>query len=174
MVGLKLFFNISYRQSSGTFQMALLVSPTVTCWDDHAILNIEGKAYDVTHCILDELGDRGIEWDDKKEAFFQLNMDDGRKLVGYASNLQGFRTFLKQWRLMKRNLASEARETAKVAKESVRAQKEAAKELETNKKQNNSTLETTKALKALKELLEADILTQEEYEAKRQTLVNQL
>lgn len=147
-------------------------SPTITCWDDHAILNIEGNAYDITHCTLDDLGDRGIKWDDKKEAFFQLNMDDGRKLVGYDSNLQGFRTFLKQWRLMKRNLAGEARETAKADKEAVRTQK-AAKEVQVNNKQNNM-VETAKALKALKELLEADILTQEEYEVKRQSLVNQL
>ncbi len=145
--------------------------PTITCWDDHAILNIEGNAYDVTHCALDDLGDRGIKWDDKKEAFFQLNMDDGRKLVGYTSDLQRFRTFLKQWRLMKRNLAGEAREAAKAEKETVYAQKAAAKEI--NNKQNNM-VETAKALKALKELLEADILTQEEYEVKRQSLVNQL
>ena len=172
MAGLKLFFNISYRQSSGAFQMSW-GGPTITCWDDHATLNMEGNAYDVTHCTLDDLGDRGIKWDDKKEVFFQLNMDDGRKLVGYASNLQGFRTFLKQWRLMKRNLTSEAREAVKADKEAVRAQKAAAKEIAANKKQNNM-IETAKALKTLKELLEADILTQQEYETKRQALVNQL
>lgn len=172
MAGLKLFFNISHRQSLGAFQMSWGGS-AITCWDDHAILNMGGGAYDVTHWTLDDLGDRGIKWDDKKEAFFQLNMDDGRKLVGYASDLQGFRTFLKQWRLMKRNLAGEAREAAKADKEVVRAQKAAAKEVEANKKQNN-TVETAKALKTLKELLEADILTQQEYETKRQALVNQL
>lgn len=89
MAGLKQFFDISYRQSVGNFSS--WGTPAITCWDDHAILNIDGKAYDVTHYVLDELGDRGIQWDDKKEAFFQLTMDDGRKLVGYASNLNFFR-----------------------------------------------------------------------------------
>ena len=47
MAGLKLFFNISYRQSSGAFQMSW-GGPTIACWDDHAILNMEGNAYNVT------------------------------------------------------------------------------------------------------------------------------
>lgn len=127
----------------------------------------------MTLYTLDDLGDRGIQWDDKKEAFFQLNMNDGRKLVGYTNNLQGFRSFLKQWRLMKRNIAAKAREVAKAEKEAIRAEKEGAKKAQANKKQT-STVETAKALKALKELLEHGILSQEEYQLKRQVLIDQL
>lgn len=173
MAGLKQFFDVSHRQSVGHF--TAWGTPAITCWDDHAILNIDGKAYDVTHCNLDELGDRGIQWDNKKEVFFQLILDDGRKLVGYMSNLKGFRTFMKQWRLMKRNLAAEARENAKAQKEAARAEKEAAKKVATKASQKqNATVELAKALKALKELHEAGIISESEYETKRQALVDEL
>lgn len=169
MAGLKQFFSISHRQSVGQFSS--WGSPAITCWDDHAILNIDGKAYDVTHCNLDEIGDRGVQWDDKKEVFFQLALDDGRQLVGYVSNLKGFRTFMKQWRLMKRNLAAEARQNAKAQKEAARAERESSRKIG---QRQNSTVEAAKALKALKELFEAGIISESEYEIKRQALVSQL
>jgi hypothetical protein len=91
------------------------------------------------------------------------------------SNLKGFRTFMKQWRLMKRNLAAEARTNAKAQKEEARAEKEATKRTtaKTSQKQN-TTLEAAKALKALKELFEAGIISEMEYETKRQALVSEL
>lgn len=91
------------------------------------------------------------------------------------SNLKGFRTFMKQWRLMKRNLAAEARENAKAQKDAARAEREAVKKTaaKTSQKQN-TTVEAAKALKALKELFEAGIISESEYETKRQSLVSDL
>jgi deoxyribodipyrimidine photolyase len=137
-------------------------------------LNVDGQTYDVTHCNLDELGDRGIQWDDKKEIFFQLQLDDGRKLVGYVSNLKSFRAFMKQWRLMKRTLASKAREKSKIQRENARTQKKEADKTKSKNNREHSTVETAKALKALKELRDEGIISDSEYEEKRQALVNKL
>jgi hypothetical protein len=91
MAGLKLYFSVSHRQSKGTFSGSW--KPSLDCYDNQAILNVEGKSYNVTNCELANMGDRGVQWDDKKEVFFQLDMDDGRSLVGYTENRQGFSTF---------------------------------------------------------------------------------
>ena len=176
MAGLKLYFSVSHRQSKGTFSGSW--KPSLDCYDNQAILNVEGKSYNVTNCELANMGDRGVQWDDKKEVFFQLDMDDGRSLVGYTENRQGFSTFMKQWRLMKRNVKAEARAKAQAEKEAARATKEsersAAKASSQGGKNQTSTVETAKALKALKELVDAGIITQDEYETKRQALIEQL
>ena len=176
MAGLKLYFRVSDRQSRGIFGISL--NPSLDCCDNWAVLNVEGKSYDVTNCELTNMGDRGIQWDNKKEVFFQLDMDDGRSLVGYTENRQGFSTFMKQWRLMKRNVKAEARAQAQAEKEAARAAMEsdraAAKAASQAGKTQTSTVQTSKALKALKEVVDAGIITKDEYEAKRQALVDQL
>ncbi|MBE9011241.1 SHOCT domain-containing protein [Pseudanabaenaceae cyanobacterium LEGE 13415] len=174
MASLRIYFNISHRQSTGEFRskaksFSFLSAPKlfIDCHDDEAFLQINDAHYEVTHCNLDDLGDRGLQYDDKKEAFFQLSLDDGRTLVGYTENTKGFKTFMKQWRLMKRNATAKMREAAKAEKQATRT---------ANARSTNSqnTVEAAKALKALKELLEKGILSQEEYEVKRQSLVDQL
>ena len=176
MAGLKLYFSVSHHQSQGTFGTSW--NPSLDCYDNQAVLNVEGKSYDVTNCELTNMGDRGIQWDNKKEVFFQLDMDDGRSLVGYTVNRQGLSTFMKQWRLMKRNLKAETRAKAQSEKEAARAAKEsersAAKTASQAGKTLTSTVQMSKALKALKELVDAGIITKDEYEAKRQALVDQL
>lgn len=176
MTGLKFYFDISHHQSKGTFGISL--NPSLNCYDSYAILNVERKAYDVTNCELTNMGDRGIQWDNKKEVFFQLDMEDGRSLIGYTQNRQGFTTFMKQWRLMKRNVKAEARAKAQAEKEAARAAKEsersAAKAASQVGKTQSSTVQASKALKALKELVDAGIITRNEYETKRQALVDQL
>lgn len=176
MTGLKLYFDVSYRQSKGTFGHSW--NPSLDCYDSLAVLNIEGKSHDVTNCELTNMGDRGVQWDNKKEVFFQLDMDDGRSLVGYTENRQAFNTFMKQWRLMKRNVKAEDRAKAQAEKEAARAAKEsertAAKAASQVGKTQTSTVQTAKALKALKELVDGGIISQDEYEAKRQALVAQL
>lgn len=155
MAVLKFHFNISLSKSQGTF--ALSWAPSLECYDNWAVLNVETRSYNVTNCELTNMGDLGSQRDSTKEVFFQLDMDDGRRLVGYSDNRQGFSAFMKQWRLMKRNVKAEAR--AKASQEG---------------KTQTSTVQTSKALKALKELAEAGIITKDEYEAKRQALVARL
>lgn len=168
MAKLKIHFNVSDRQSQGSFGISW--NPSLDCYDEQAVLNVEGKSHDVTHCELTPLGDRGIKWDDKKEVFFQLDLEDGRCLVGYTEKRQEFNTFMKQWRMMKRNVKALERAKAQAEKEAIRAQKNTSK----SRKTQNSTVQTAQALKTLKELVDNGIITQDEYEVKRQALVDQL
>lgn len=47
MAGLKLYFSVSDRQYRGSFGISL--NPSLDCCDNWAVLNVEGKSYDVTN-----------------------------------------------------------------------------------------------------------------------------
>jgi len=153
MTGFKLYFTVSFGKSQGTFGTSW--NPSLDCYDNQAVLNVEGKSYDVTTCELTNLGDCSVQWHNKKKVFFQLDLEDGRSLVGYTENCQSFNIFMKQWCLMKDNVKALIRAKIQAEKEAARAEKATSKIRELQA----STVQAAKGLKALQELVDPGIIT---------------
>jgi hypothetical protein len=150
MTGFKLYFTVSFGKSQGTFGISW--NPSLDCYDNQAVLNVEGKSYDVTTCELTNLGDCSVQWHNKKKVFFQLDLEDGRSLVGYTENRQSFDIFMKQCCLMKDNVKA-------IIRAKIQAEKEAARAEKATSKIRKVQAPTVQAAKALQELVDPGIIT---------------